>query len=54
MAILILGILAIIVLLGVLVLVHKQSQKVKDLELRMKAMDKLEAEQATEGGEDNG
>lgn len=49
MMVLVLGILAIIVLLGVLVIVHRQTNRVKELEMRMKAMDKLEANQTTEG-----
>lgn len=43
MAVFILGIIAILVLLGVLVMVHKQSGKVKELEMRMKAMDDIAA-----------
>ena len=54
MAILVLGILAIIVLIGVLIMVHKQANRVKELEMRMKAMDTLQAENTTEGDENNG
>ncbi len=43
MAIFILGIISILVLIGVLVMVHKQSGKVKELEMRMKAMDDIAA-----------
>lgn len=41
MAIFILGIISILVLIGVLVMVHKQSGRVKELEMRMKAMDDI-------------
>ncbi len=43
MAIFILGIISILVLIGVLVMVHKQSGRVKELEMRMKAMDDIAA-----------
>ena len=46
-----LGIVAIIVLLSVLIMVHKQAGRVKDLEMRMKATDELEANQIIEGDE---
>ena len=49
MAIIVLGILAVIVLLYVLALVHKQANRVKELETRMRAMDKLQVEEVTEG-----
>lgn len=47
--VLILGVVAIIVLLWVLVIVHKQAARVKELEMRMNAVDKLEANDVTEG-----
>lgn len=47
--VLILGVVAVIVLLWVLVIVHKQAARVKELEMRMNAVDKLEANDATEG-----
>ena len=42
MAFIIVGILLVIVLLRVLVAVHHQAKKVKELETRMKAVEKLE------------
>lgn len=39
MALLIISIMATLVLLGILVIVHKQTAKVKELEMRMKAME---------------
>lgn len=42
MALLIMAFLAVIILLGVLVIVHKQASRVKDLESRMKAIEKSE------------
>ncbi len=51
MAVLVLGILAIIVLLGVLVIVHKQTNRVRDLEMRMKAIDELDADQQMTKGD---
>lgn len=47
--VLVLGVVAIIVLLWVLVIVHKQAARVKELEMRMDAVDKLEANETTEG-----
>lgn len=47
--VLILGVVAVIVLLWVLVIVHKQAARVKELEMRMNAVDKLEANDVTEG-----
>lgn len=47
MATLIIGILAIIILLKILMIVHGQNRHVKDLELRMKAME--QADQKPEG-----
>lgn len=44
-----LGIVAVIILLWVLVIVHKQTGRVKELEMRMKAMDELTADETTEG-----
>lgn len=49
MAVLVLGIIAVIILLWVLVIVHKQTGRVKELEMRMKAMNELTAEETTEG-----
>ena len=46
--ILVLGAIAVIVLLYVLVIVHKQTGRVKELEMRMKAMDELEVNETTE------
>lgn len=51
MAFIIVGILLVIVLLRVLFAVHHQAKKVKDLEMRMKAVEKMEqfeAEKETE------
>ncbi len=41
---LILAIFAIIVLLKVLFIVHKQTNRVKELEMQMKAMEKIDAQ----------
>lgn len=49
MAVLVLGIIAVIILLWVLVIVHKQTGRVRELEMRMKAMNELTAEETTEG-----
>lgn len=46
MALLIIAALAIVILIRILMLVHHQSGKVKELEMRMKAMEKLDAEDA--------
>lgn len=42
MALLILSLVASLVLLGILGIVHQQTAKMKDLELRMKAMENIE------------
>lgn len=42
LAILIIGLLAIIILLRILVIVHGQTGRVKELEVRMKAMEKMD------------
>ena len=50
MALLILSFVSVLVLLGILVVVHKQTGRVKELEMRMKAMEKMEAiDKPTEG-----
>ncbi len=55
MALLIISIMATLVLLGILVIVHKQTAKVKELEMRMKAMESVGAtEVKTEGESTNG
>ncbi len=51
MTLIIVGILLVIVLLRVLVAVHHQSKKVKDLEIRMKAVEKLEQFEAEKEAE---
>lgn len=43
MALLILSFVSVLVLLGILVVVHKQTSRVKELEMRMKAMEKMDA-----------
>lgn len=43
-AILIIGLLAIIILLRILVIVHGQTGRVKELEMRMKAMEKMDVD----------
>lgn len=42
MAMLVMGVLAIIILLRILMIVHSQTKQVNELELRMKAMEKTE------------
>jgi uncharacterized protein YoxC len=42
-ALLIIATLAIVILLRILMVVHKQNRTVKELEMRMKAMEKLDA-----------
>ena len=49
MAVLVLGIIAIIILLGVLVIVHKQSRRMKELEYQVKAFENIEANHIIEG-----
>ena len=50
MALLILSFVSVLILLGILVVVHKQTGRVKELEMRMKAMEKMEAiDKPTEG-----
>lgn len=51
MTLIIVGILLVIVLLRVLVAVHHQSNKVKDLEIRMKAVEKMEQFEAEKEAE---
>lgn len=46
-AILIIGLLAIIILLRILVIVHGQTGRVKELEMRMKAMEKMDVDPDT-------
>lgn len=46
-AILIIGLLAIIILLRILVIVHGQTGRVKELEMRMKAMEKMDVDPET-------
>ena len=48
-AVLALGIIAVIILLWVLAIIHKQTGRVKELEMRMKAMNELTADETTEG-----
>lgn len=43
MALLIISLLAIVILLKILAIVHHQTGKVKELEMRMKAMEQLDA-----------
>lgn len=52
MALLILSLVAALVLLGILIVVHKQTARMKDLEMRMKAMENMEVteEDKTERG----
>ena len=54
MALLIIGILAIIILLRILVIVHGQNRHVNELELRMKAMEKAEQKPADPTAEEKG
>lgn len=51
MALLILSLVAALVLLGILVIVHKQTARMKELEMRMKAMENMDVAQnnTTEG-----
>ncbi len=46
MAFIIVGILLVIILTRILVIVHKQTRKVQELEHRMKAMEKIESFEA--------
>ena len=46
-AILIIGLLAIIILLRILMIVHGQTGRVKELEMRMKAMEKMDVDPDT-------
>lgn len=46
-AMLVIGLLAIVILLRILVIVHKQSWHVKELETRMKAMETMEVNPTT-------
>jgi len=43
-ALLIIALLMIVILLRILVVVHKQNHTVRELEMRMKAMEKLDAQ----------
>ena len=45
MTLLILALLAIVILLKILAVVHRQNRTVKELEMRMKAMEQLDATQ---------
>lgn len=45
-ALLIIATLAIVILLRILMIVHHQTGRVKELEMRLKAMEKLDAEAA--------
>lgn len=47
MALLIIALLAIIILLRILVVVHGQTRRVKELEMRMKAMEKMDVDPET-------
>jgi len=51
MALLIISLVGALVLLGILVIVHKQTGKMKELEMRMKAMENMEVpeEELTKG-----
>ena len=49
MALLILALISTIVLLGILVIVHKQTARVKELEMRMKAMEHMQVDEPTQG-----
>ncbi len=42
MALLIISLVATLVLLGILIIVHRQTAKMKELDLRMKAMENME------------
>ncbi|MES2876084.1 MAG: hypothetical protein V4678_01305 [Patescibacteria group bacterium] len=44
MTLLIIALLAIVILLRILVVVHKQTGRVKELEMRMKAMEKMDVD----------
>lgn len=44
MALLVIALLAVVILLRILMVVHRQNGKVSELEMRMKAMEKMEAE----------
>lgn len=44
-ALLVIAALAIVILLRILVIVHRSAGRVKELEMRMKAMEKLDAEE---------
>lgn len=43
-ALLIISALAVVILLRILIIVHHSARRVKELEMRMKAMEKLDAE----------
>ena len=50
MSLLIISLVSALVLLGILVIVHKQTAQMKELEMRMKAMENIEvSEEKTEG-----
>ena len=49
MALLIISLLAIVILLKILAIVHRQTGKVKELEMRMKAMEQLDATDVVAG-----
>ena len=46
-AMLVIGLLAIVILLRILVIVHRQNWRVKELETRMKAMETMEVDPTT-------
>lgn len=49
MAVLVLGTIAVIILLGVLVIVHKQSRRMKELEYQVKTFENIEATHIVKG-----
>ena len=51
MALFILSLVSSLVLLGILIIVHKQTAKMKELEMRMKAMESLETTDITPEGD---
>lgn len=50
---LIIALLAIAILLKILIIVHKQTNRVKELEMRMKAMEKMEVDESAVNNDDN-
>lgn len=47
-SLLVIALLAIVILLRILVIVHKQTGRVKELEMRMKAMEKIDADKVAD------